>query len=320
MKIASLAAALGLGSLLAVPLSIRPHAAEACATVGRPDIRIAGEEALIVWDAPSHTEHFIRRVEFSNVTGDFGFLVPTPSRPTLSEVPDSLFGSLFDLYRRVVHDPRRATGGRHMRSVAGAVQVVEQVRVAGLDATVLRASDPAALSAWLTAHHYPTTPALTAYLAPYVARDAYVTAFRYQPSGPVFGTRAVEISFVTDRPSYPYAEPTDAPVVANRVFRVSLIASRRMRARLGHRAWSARTGFAGLVDLSSVRSVMPSVPASGWLTTFEEPASVRGRDDLYFEPSPAQTAVPSTIDHRIGATTRRERVVPMVDPMNGLGL
>ncbi|MFO0618419.1 MAG: hypothetical protein U0414_37845 [Polyangiaceae bacterium] len=40
------------------------------------EVAIANEEAGIVWDAKTKTEHFIRTARF---VSSFGFLVPTPS-------------------------------------------------------------------------------------------------------------------------------------------------------------------------------------------------------------------------------------------------
>ncbi|MBW2460076.1 MAG: DUF2330 domain-containing protein [Deltaproteobacteria bacterium] len=55
---------------------------------------ITSEEALIVWDAERGVEHFIRRGEFRTDADDFGFLVPTPSPPQLSEVDEDVFDRL----------------------------------------------------------------------------------------------------------------------------------------------------------------------------------------------------------------------------------
>ena len=58
-----------------------------CATV-RPlnsDVEITDEAALIVWDSANQTEHFIRNANFETDAKDFGFLVPTPSVPSLHE-------------------------------------------------------------------------------------------------------------------------------------------------------------------------------------------------------------------------------------------
>jgi hypothetical protein len=49
-------------------------------------VRIAEEEAVIVWDPATKTEHFIRRAAFHSTARQFGFLVPTT--PRLTEVSD----------------------------------------------------------------------------------------------------------------------------------------------------------------------------------------------------------------------------------------
>ena len=65
---------------------IPPPEVSACAARGRRGpIAIEGEEALIVWDARRHMQHFVRRAAFAPGE-DFGFLVPTPHRPQLAEV------------------------------------------------------------------------------------------------------------------------------------------------------------------------------------------------------------------------------------------
>src|SRR5207237_170781 len=60
---------------------------------------IAEEEALIIWDPATKTEHFIRRAAFRSTARQFGFLVPTPTKPELSEVDDSIFDTLADVIR-----------------------------------------------------------------------------------------------------------------------------------------------------------------------------------------------------------------------------
>src|SRR4051794_32292921 len=72
--------------------NLLPHDVEGCATVRRSDrrpddaIRIAEESAIIVWDPVKKIEHFIRRAAFDTKLPDFGFLVPTPTMPTLEKV------------------------------------------------------------------------------------------------------------------------------------------------------------------------------------------------------------------------------------------
>src|SRR5262245_16962809 len=66
---------------------------EACAPAFRPgvQVRIASESALVLYDSTTKTEHFIRQGTFDTKTPDFGFLVPTPTRPELGEADKALF-------------------------------------------------------------------------------------------------------------------------------------------------------------------------------------------------------------------------------------
>ena len=55
---------------------------------------VNAEQAVILWDAATKTEHFIRAASFTSTSADFGFLVPTPTLPTLHEADARLFDSL----------------------------------------------------------------------------------------------------------------------------------------------------------------------------------------------------------------------------------
>src|SRR5579862_9008472 len=83
---------LGLLFALAAPAP----SATGCMAVGsdgRP-VRVMDEAAVIVWDAGSHTEHFIRRATFNTAARDLGFLVPTPTKPELASADDGVFRQL----------------------------------------------------------------------------------------------------------------------------------------------------------------------------------------------------------------------------------
>ncbi|MFK7987204.1 MAG: DUF2330 domain-containing protein [Sandaracinaceae bacterium] len=283
------------GLTIVLTLVPTPAPVEACAAVWDQEapVRITGEEALIVWDPEQRTEHFIRRAGFAGATSDFGFLVPTPSQPTLHEADAQVFTRLFRLYRRP-RPVRRSRTRSRLRSAEVDdpwVHVVERRTVAGLDTSVLAANDAGALNGWLGEHGYPSSAGLQRWLERYVAEGWFVTAFRYDPADTVgagFGSEAIRMTFQTDRPLFPYSEPrTRAPA---RPFRVSVIAPTRMRARLGRRRWRARVGYADTPGAASLRrtvgDVIPNFPWTDdtWLTVFDEPRSRRGSDDLFFEP------------------------------------
>jgi hypothetical protein len=272
-------------------------------------VQIAGEEALVIWDPRARREHFIRTADFDPTDDDFGFLVPTPTRPELAAAPDRIFNELFDVYRArdPIATPQAPPGARSAPGAATApsVMVLERRTVAGLDAAVLAASDAGALDRWLAERGYPSGPELARWLEPYVARGWIVTAFRISPGAERrrFATSAVRMSFETTRPFFPYSEPQHAgPRGRGRPFRVSVVAPYRVRALEGERPWGARVGYAGRPGgLGPIvgRPLATSVTPSSWLTVFDEPRSVRGASDVYFERDESAREVSSTIRTQI---------------------
>ncbi|MBA4064684.1 MAG: hypothetical protein C0501_13415 [Isosphaera sp.] len=197
-----------LAVLLAAGVAAAPPDVSGCAGAFRPGDRVdvADETALVVWDAGSKTEHFVRRATFVGTAYDFGFLVPTPAEPKVEAADPGLFDSLQDLTAPKVltrHEVglNLGCGGLAPRTAreaaapggAGAV-VLEQKRVGDLDAAVLgfekgRDPDDAAggVLKWLLANGYTARPALTAWLRPYAAAGWVVTAFKLAgppPEGP----------------------------------------------------------------------------------------------------------------------------------------
>jgi hypothetical protein len=240
-------------SLAALLLLIPAPRAAGCAVAPREGetVQIADESAIIIWDAASKTEHFIRRATFSTAARDFGFLVPTPTKPELAEAGDEPFMALADLTapRVIVQSaPRQGGGGCGCSAVMapmsagkaelaepGNVEVLDTKRVAGHDAAVLQADDADALVKWLKEHGYESSPAIKEWAAPYVKAKWKITAFKIARDGapaktdtgkaagtltpdPASGgvsTEAVRMSFHTEHPFYPYREPPGAaPVVA----------------------------------------------------------------------------------------------------------
>jgi hypothetical protein len=182
-------------SLAAALLLVPAERAAGCAVAPRPgdSVQMAGESAIILWDAASQTEHFIRRATFTANARDFGFLVPTPTKPELAEASDEAFASLAELTRpRVITRTRPSAGAGGGCGCAGLapqsagvqemapanVAVLDAKRVAGYDAVVLEADDADALAKWLKEHGYESSPALAEWAAPYVKAKWKISAFK----------------------------------------------------------------------------------------------------------------------------------------------
>jgi hypothetical protein len=276
------------------------------------------EDALIVWDRQRHIEHFVRNATFGTKARSFGFLVPVPGRPTLAEASDRVFKVIDDAIpvrmedRTVWHHEWFGCGMLDMLHLdydgVGAaapddprgVTVLEQTRVAGLDATVLAASETAALSHWLGAHGFESREALTRWLAVYVAKKWNVVAFRYErPAAPSnapddddsLASQAVRISFSTDEPVYPYFEPSDTPETKDRRLHLYVVADAPMDAVLVDAQaspWTAKRVSASQADMHEVASAVPGLelaPPLRWVTEFMDKTTKRPPSDLVFRPS-----------------------------------
>ena len=316
--------------LLAGGLAVCPRPARGCAIAPPPNgtTSITAESALIVYDAATHTEHFIRTAGFQSTSAEFGFLVPTPTRPELAEASAEVFGELGRITERRTEVRRRAKEpefGCALKStvfVVGAAspdpaargggRVVEQKRVGDFDAAVLQASDPARLRDWLTANGYDARPELVEWFKPYTADGWFLTAFKIAADSPAAGgqtlaltSTAVRISFQTDRPFYPYREPADMQAATGpRSLRLFVLSDARVSGTLGTggsggKPWPGRTEWSNRVPADKLASAVSkgklpeAVGGREWhLTEFLDPSSPRpGTEELYLSDAADQSPV-----------------------------
>src|SRR5438067_1849459 len=96
---------------LALAISMITEPAPACCPAppeGKPVVN-SDQSVIIVWDAATKTEHFIRQASFKSDAEDFGFLVPSPSQPELNESGNYAFHYLSELTKPEVETRTRWT-------------------------------------------------------------------------------------------------------------------------------------------------------------------------------------------------------------------
>src|SRR5215470_4166992 len=114
---------------------------------GKPAVS-ADQTVILIWDAATKTEHFIRQASFKSEADDFGFLVPSPSQPELSESGNDAFPYLQKLTEPEVQKKKAPSGGigcgcgrmskaLNDSALPSAVRVLEEKLVAGFKASVL---------------------------------------------------------------------------------------------------------------------------------------------------------------------------------------
>ena len=263
-------------------------------------VNVAEESAVIVWDPTTNTEHFIRRATFSGGARDFGFLVPTPTIPVLARVDDDVFDRMQGkTTRRTEYRTEQSIDwtpllfmpfvrrNKGEGAVVGrpAVEVLSAQKVAGYDAAILHANDATALSQWLAGNGYATTPDLAEWLDVYVKQGWIFSAFKIDKEADAITVRtsAVRMSFVTERPFFPYREPASQREGTSipRVLKVWFIGPERMKGRVGDQPWSGQMYWSERVKDDEVGGV--KVAPTARMTAFEDHATPRpGVDDLYF--------------------------------------
>ncbi len=310
---------LGLASVLFSVLVVL--SLNACLALGRNGLPVGiGEEtAILLWDAETGTEHFIRRAKFVTESKDLGFLVPTPTKPELVDVGDAAF---HELYRFTTPPPPAPPPGPPNKSVdrgmfpkPESVRVLEQKKVGGYDATILAAEDATSLSDWLRKNDYPSSPEITDWLIPYLKDKWVLTAFKIAtqsngvPTTSGFHGSTIRMSFKTDKPFYPYREPKNAGLSApaNRLLRVYFLSQEPHDATLVGARWTQTIPFAGrltpMVEEALFRQLkLPARLHANplFLTEFEDTMRIRSTGaEVFFQPSPdlalAKRPVPTQI-------------------------
>ncbi len=291
----------------------------ACAPAPRSGqfVNIYEEAAVLVWDAKTRTEHFIRTAAFGGAE-DFGFLVPTPTKPELAEARYAL-QTVSQLIRPKYVTERRFDGfdftplllmpflsmkEESAGAPAGAVRVLEEKQVAGYDAVVLEADNAQSLNEWLAKHGYESRPALVEWLEPYVKAHWKITAFKIAANGSRFSTQPVRMSFTADKPFFPYREPADLrdekpSSKLPRTLKVFLLSDARMQGTVGTQSWPGEVTWANPIQEADRQSIArdcgltgQQLPANLWLTTFEDKSSPRlGTDELFFSAAATQNTV-----------------------------
>lgn len=297
-------------SALAVLFLAGPQASESCCAV-RPKekiVQIADQEIVVVWDQEKKREHFIRQAKFDTNSDDFGFLVPTPTQPELEEADAAIFTRLNEATKPVVKTKYLTTfkwtffnftkGARMKSKRSAAVKVLEKKMVAGFQAVVLAATDTKALGAWLKEHGYDTRPEMLEWVKPYVKERWILTAFKFvakRPIRDIVPTKAIRMSFDTERPLFPYRVPTDNITDRRHLLRVHFIGPKRVQGFIGKdkKSWGASTRYAdSRSDIAKLLSGSgPAAEISGtWLTSFDDQSWPSSVEDLYFEDAPKQEA------------------------------
>jgi hypothetical protein len=262
-------------------------------------------QVIILWDAATKTEHFIRQASFKSEGEDLGFLVPTPGAPELDEAGNDAFPYLAKLTEPAKQIGRRPTAPgcgcsatpMAARGVNEKVTVLAEKLVAGFHAVVLQAESGKDLVTWLNDHGYAFSPEVEAWAKPYIDGGWKITALKVAKARDAQADKNVaasslRLSFHIDRPLFPYREPDPRKAAAKldakrRLLRIYFLADARYRGELTEEVpWTGNVAWAKPLIGENRQKVLEMLklpdktgPAQWWLTEFE--------DDWPYQPAPA---------------------------------
>ena len=270
----------------------------ACSPVWRgqgKEVVNADQTVIIIWDAATKTEHFIRKASFRSAADDFGFLVPTPTQPELEESGNDAFPYLQKLtepekikvYDTYLHFHIGCGKSESSRSRTEAVHVRVQKEVAGFHAVVLKARSASALVGWLKDNGFVFSPEVEAWAKPYVEKGWMITAMRVGAGlggrGEKPGVRLGSAFDIQDRPSslsLPGAGLQKRKTLTrdHRLLRIYFIGEARYKGDLDKLApWSGKLAWADKLNgeqrqkcLELLNLPQSTGPSEWWLTEFED--------------------------------------------------
>ena len=243
-------------------------------------MQVLQESAVIIWDAQTKTQHFIRSAAFDSDSPEFGFLVPTPTVPQLSEAPQTIFTTIEQWTAPKVVDKKihgvqpfffftmffmlkSSDDARVMSSAPPSVRVLASQQVSGFDAVVLEADNAEVLKTWLEEHQYAVRSELMEWANPYIEKKWKICAFKiaHSEDGQRFATSPVRMSFTTDRPFFPYREPSDqrkeTTDLPGRVLRMFVLSDQRLDAELGNTGiWPGKTIWSDHLETEQRNTIM----------------------------------------------------------------
>lgn len=259
----------------------------ACMGVGPAPVRFAGQTNIVVWDKLRGMEHFVRDARFETNGASLGFIAPTPGRPSIEAVDPAAFDLLLGLggLSRFGGGSGGGAGG------GGGVEIVQTKVVAGYEATVLRASNPDDLIQWLSANGYPMPRYASRWVAPYVRRGWYLTAFKVATQAGAGATGPVRMTFKTDVPFNPYSVPAENQ--ARGGLRLLYVSATEDAGTIGgSRPWIKPKWTVTMKEDTAqkledkLKLAAGVLPKKAFVSYYDDPSFGRpGFDDIYFVPT-----------------------------------
>ncbi|MFA4931244.1 MAG: DUF2330 domain-containing protein [Patescibacteria group bacterium] len=168
--------------------------------------READQKAIITYH--DGTENLILSINFESDSDDFGWIVPVPSRPEVSEIRGDIFERVSEMVRKPVMSydyektPISSFGGSS--DTGSYVEVLETKIVGDLITKVVDTNDSQFFYEWLQENNYEFPAGREDILDHYINNDWYFILSKVVPGREKSGdTQPIKITFETDKIVFP---------------------------------------------------------------------------------------------------------------------
>lgn len=261
-------------------------------------IKFGQQENIIVWNAATKTEYFIRNARFDTDSKEFSFVAPTPTEPTITKSSAAAFQFLAS--KMPPTDSKGMDGAVAASSeMTTSIEVISETEVAGYKATVLKAGDAEAFTEWLKANDYATTSSTQEWADTYIKKGWYLTAFKVINKDEVAQTGVICMKFKADKPFNPYYVP-DANIGQGSGLKLHFVTDGKVTAHLGEEPgtawkepeWTNSMTHDDMMTLAKHLDVPAGdIPFTGTVMSFADHNFPKtGQDDIFFTPVPGTSA------------------------------
>lgn len=170
------------------------------------------QKAVIFYE--NGLETLILSVTFRGDAEDFGWVIPTPSRPQVSKSSDELFASLEQIttFEEDLVRPLTFEEAYNLGKATQSVHIIETKKIEYYEVAVLTADEPEALAEWLAVNDYQFPKKASYILDSYIENNWYFVAVKIDTEAISPGVDRqlrqghmipLELKFSTDKIVYP---------------------------------------------------------------------------------------------------------------------
>lgn len=199
-------------ALIAIALVVVPLPARACACGGfvgseASPVKVSDERAAISWDGT--TERIVMSLSALSETDEAALLIPTPTPASVALADEGVFQALDEVIAPEIDVdyywwPRDEDGAAVGGSEPGSVRVLETMDLGPVEVSVLDASNPDDLAAWLDEHGYVMGDSMASAVGPYVTEGWFYVAVRLTAPDAIDGELPpLDIAFESTTLVYP---------------------------------------------------------------------------------------------------------------------